>query len=158
MTVRGSGRASCASLAARLAGSRASGIHVQEVRPASPAVSTRTNVAGNPLSTITPKNTESVTRRGNSDWHPSLASAASRCLGASLWRARGRYPSGGGVGVFLGHKLLLPSQPSYLLGSDHALSLRQRPSCVRSLVEAGNWAKACGRRMPDRILFRESPT
>jgi hypothetical protein len=61
-------------------------------------------------------------------------------------------------GLGLRGKLLLPSQPTYLLGSDHALSLRQRPSCLRSLVEECSRAKACGRRMPDRILFHESPT
>ena len=53
---------------------------------------------------------------------------------------------------FVAHKLLLPSQPTYLLGSDHALSVRRRPSSVRSLVEACSW-KAHGRRVPDRILF-----
>ena len=43
--------------------------------------------------------------------------------------------------------------PHFPLDTDRALSVRQYPSYLRSLVEAGNQATARGRRAPDRILF-----
>src|SRR5215470_16481681 len=43
--------------------------------------------------------------------------------------------------------------PHFPLDTDRALSVRQYPSYLRSLVDAGNQATARGQRAPDRILF-----
>jgi hypothetical protein len=68
-------------------------------------------------------------------FHADIESPAAICLVHCLqdgWELRlgaGEVdiPAEEGLG-FVGHKLLLPSQPTYLLGSDYALSLHQRPA------------------------------